>query len=92
MWLRRAPRTRFAEKLPPSSDRACGIPCVMSPISEAPASVAVLVVDRWNSWVQVLFPETGETTWLDLSETPYQPLSAAEHQGPGPRARGARQG
>ena len=60
----------------------------MSPISEASASVAVLVVDRWNSWVRVLFPETGETTWVDLSETDYRPLPALESRGPGPRGPG----
>lgn len=39
---------------------------------EAPAPTAVQVVSVWNSWVQVRFPDTGETTWVNLEETPFE--------------------
>lgn len=39
---------------------------------ESPAATAVEVVSVWNSWVQVRFPDTGETTWVNLEETPYE--------------------
>jgi hypothetical protein len=25
-----------------------------------------LVLDRWNSWVRVFLPRTGEVRWIDL--------------------------
>lgn len=64
----------------------------MSLISEVPASEPVLVVDRWNSWVRVMFPDTGETTWVDLAETAYEPLPAIDDAGPPPLDRGVRHG
>ncbi len=56
----------------------------MIPRNPSTEATPVQVVDRWNSWVRVLFPETGETTWVDLSETDYRPLDAAPcGEGPG---------
>ncbi len=43
---------------------------------ETPVATAVQVVSVWNSWVQVRFPDTGETTWVNLEETPYAETSA----------------
>ena len=41
---------------------------------QAPVQGAVLVLQRWNSWVRVYDPETGETAWVDLGETEYEPV------------------
>jgi len=38
----------------------------------APQPGAALVIARWNSWVRVYFPETQETTWVNLEEVGYQ--------------------
>lgn len=43
---------------------------------ESPAATAVQVVSVWNSWVQVRFADTGETTWVNLEETPYEQTAA----------------
>ncbi|MCA8978912.1 MAG: hypothetical protein H6831_07265 [Planctomycetes bacterium] len=40
--------------------------------AEPPVATAVEVVSVWNSWVQVRFPDTGETTWVNLEETPFE--------------------
>ena len=45
---------------------------------ETPVATAVQVVSVWNSWVQVRFPDTGETTWVNLEETPYAETSAPQ--------------
>ena len=47
----------------------------MTTTQEAPPVRPALVLDRWNSWVRVLFPETGETRWVDLTQTGYEPLA-----------------
>ncbi len=47
----------------------------MKSTTQEPSSPA-LVVNRWNSWVQVWFPETDETTWIDLAETGFAPMGA----------------
>ena len=44
---------------------------------QAPAPGAVLVLKRWNSWVQVQWPD-GETAWVDLAETPWAPAAEGE--------------
>ena len=36
------------------------------------------ILDRWNSWVLVHFPNQDLTTWIDISKEAYQPLSSAE--------------
>jgi|GEM_PF-3486105 len=33
-----------------------------------------LVLQRWNSWVRVYLPESGELRWVDLREARYEPL------------------
>lgn len=50
----------------------------MSSSTQAPQSPA-LVVNRWNSWVQVWFPETDETTWIDLSSTKFASMSGGDN-------------
>lgn len=35
--------------------------------------VRVEVVQRWNSWIQVRDPRDDSLSWIDLSETAYQP-------------------
>lgn len=40
-------------------------------IDSAPQSPA-LVLKRWNSWVQVYLPDSGETRWVDLGATAFQ--------------------
>jgi len=47
-------------------------------VEETPEQTAVQVVAVWNSWVQVRFPDTGETTWVNLEETPHQATEAPE--------------
>lgn len=37
-----------------------------------------LVLARWNSWVQVWFPDTDEREWIDLGETAFAPTEPAE--------------
>ncbi len=39
----------------------------------APQPGAALVLARWNSWVRVYWPDTGETAWVDLAETAHEP-------------------
>ena len=39
----------------------------------APQPGAALVLARWNSWVRVYWPDTGETAWVDLAETEFEP-------------------
>lgn len=40
-------------------------------IDSAPHSPA-LVLERWNSWVRVYLPDSGETRWVDLGGTAFQ--------------------
>jgi hypothetical protein len=35
---------------------------------------AALVLECWNSWVRVLFSETGEVRWVNLAETDFELL------------------
>ena len=46
----------------------------MSSQAEAPQSPA-LVVNRWNSWVQVWFPDTDQLEWVDLGAKAFEPTS-----------------
>jgi hypothetical protein len=41
-----------------------------------PVAGAVLVIERWNSWVRVLDPESGTTRWVNLAETQFEPARA----------------
>lgn len=41
---------------------------------DTPPQSPALVLQRWNSWVRVYLPETGEVRWVDLSSTPYEPM------------------
>ncbi len=45
-------------------------------IHKAPTPGAVLVLQRWNSWVRVLDPATDETQWVFLGETEYERVEA----------------
>jgi hypothetical protein len=45
---------------------------------QAPA----LVVDRWNSWVRVWFPDSGDMHWVNLDETEYEPLDESDSEEP----------
>ena len=39
------------------------------------AQQPALVLARWNSWVRVWLPASGEIRWVDLGETAFEPLS-----------------
>lgn len=54
-----------------------GIQSSMTTTREAPPTRPALVLDRWNSWVRVYLPETGETRWVDLGQTQFTPLTAS---------------
>ncbi|MCP3917109.1 MAG: hypothetical protein GY711_16295 [bacterium] len=41
-----------------------------------PQPGAALVVARWNAWVRVWFPDTDETTWVNLEEVGCEILPA----------------
>lgn len=41
-----------------------------------PVHGAVLVVERWNSWVRVLDPQSGATRWVNLAETEFEQARA----------------
>lgn len=41
-----------------------------------PVPGAVMVVERWNSWVRVLDPESGATRWVNLAETQFEQARA----------------
>ena len=51
-------------------------------VPTAPQPGAALVVARWNSWVRLYWPETGQIEWVDLRETKFENLSAAATSGP----------
>lgn len=36
-----------------------------------------LVTARWNSWVRLYYPGTGEMTWVDLREVGFEILEAS---------------
>jgi len=42
------------------------------PLSRAPVPGAVLVLERWNSWVHVWIPHEERTAWVDLATTRHQ--------------------
>ncbi|HIG10948.1 MAG: hypothetical protein ABGY71_15195 [bacterium] len=46
--------------------------------SHAPSPV--LVLKRWNSWVQVWFPGSDETAWIDLGRESFSPLESDASQ------------
>ena len=43
----------------------------------AEAGQPALVVARWNSWVRLYYPGTGEMTWVDLREVGFEILETA---------------
>lgn len=47
----------------------------------SPHPDAALVIQRWNSWVRVLWPASGETRWVDLGEEGYEILPAEDLEG-----------
>jgi hypothetical protein len=53
-------------------------PRPMTSSIDTPRQSPALVLQRWNSWVRVYLPETGEVRWVDLSSTPHEPLESAE--------------
>lgn len=34
-----------------------------------------LVLARWNSWVHVWLPDSGETRWIELEPESWEPLA-----------------
>ena len=38
------------------------------------AGQPALVLARWNSWVRLYYPATGETAWVDLREVGFEIL------------------
>lgn len=38
---------------------------------------AVQVLQMWNNWALVRFPQTGERRWVDLEQTSHAPLASA---------------
>jgi hypothetical protein len=50
------------------------LPADPHPIPPQPG--AVLVLERWNSWVRVLEPVSGTTHWVDLSDTGFETVSS----------------
>ena len=54
----------------------------------APSPAAALVLERWNSWVRVWLPHTGETVWVDLDQQDFEVMApksgAAAAGGPMP--------
>ena len=47
---------------------------IESPVEPPPPRPA-LVLERWNSWARVFFPDTQEWTWVDLAEVPFEPAA-----------------
>ena len=47
---------------------------------DAPQPGAALVVDRWNSWVRLYFPDEGVMEWVNLQDVPHAPASPPEAQ------------
>ena len=47
-----------------------------APSVAPPQPGAVLVTSRWNSWVRVLYTETGETTWVNLEQVDFETVPA----------------
>ena len=57
--------------------RLCGFGTVKQnrihdPQPVPPVPGAVLVIQRWNSWVKVFFPDTEQTAWVDLNEVHHE--------------------
>lgn len=46
-----------------------------SPNLVPPAPGAVLVLERWNSWVRVFDPAEGAARWIDLEATEFESIS-----------------
>jgi hypothetical protein len=43
-----------------------------APAPQPPQPGAVLVLQRWNQWVQVLDPATESTHWIDIGEVGFE--------------------
>lgn len=54
----------------------------------SPHPDAALVIQRWNSWVRVLWPASGETRWIDLAEEGFEVLPGPDALAAGAKARG----
>ena len=39
---------------------------------------SALVLARWNSWVRLYFPKTGDILWVDLREVGYEVVHPAQ--------------
>ena len=44
----------------------------IDPRDSPPLPGSALVVERWNAWVRVRFPDSGETAWVNLDEVGFQ--------------------
>jgi len=42
------------------------------PKAEYEGGASALVLARWNSWVRLYFPKTGDILWVDLREVGYE--------------------
>jgi len=62
----------------PARSPTCGIPSSMTSTQQAPPDQPALVLQRWNSWVRVFLPQTGETRWVDLERANHRPATGAE--------------
>jgi hypothetical protein len=49
-----------------------------SPPGQAPA----LVLERWNSWVRVFLPDSGEIRWVDLGQVAFDSMQADSQPAP----------
>ncbi|MDP6538784.1 MAG: hypothetical protein QF903_00885 [Planctomycetota bacterium] len=50
---------------------------------DVPARERALVLERWNSWVRVWLPASGETRWVDLAERGWSAEADAPAAAPG---------
>lgn len=48
-----------------------------TPALPATRTQAVQVLQMWNQWALVRFPNSGEQRWVDLERTPHAPLASA---------------
>ena len=45
--------------------------------TEYEGGTSALVLARWNSWVRLYFPKTGDVLWVDLNEVGYEVVHPA---------------
>jgi hypothetical protein len=46
--------------------------------AEYEGGTSALVLARWNSWVRLYFPKTGDILWVDLREVGYEVVHPAQ--------------